>query len=389
MNIFLACGIVFLFALAFSKFLGRLRFPAVTSYLLLGILIGPYGFKLLPENLIKSADLVGYFVLGLVAFSLGDNFLWSRFKRVGKNVIIISIGEVIGAFIVVAVSLLLIGQPLYIALLFAGIAPASAPMAIYMVVRELKAKGKFTETLLNILAIDDAWGIMIFALALAISKILRYGEAGNVFTDVFAEAGKEIFGALFLGALLASLFYFLSRYMRTQIEMLTYTLGFILITTGGSLYFQFSPLLANMALGTVVVNLTGRHRPFDALRRIDWLFYLFFFVLAGASLKVPMLRNLSLLGTVYIISRMAGLYIGANIGGLLSRSTSKIKKYIGLGLFAQAGVALGLAIIAKSEFPEIGNLIFSTIIGTTIVFEIIGPLTCRFAISKAGEIGKS
>jgi Kef-type K+ transport system membrane component KefB len=386
MNIFLACGIVFLFALGTSRLLSRLKFPAVTSYLLVGILIGPFGFKFIPENLISSTHLVGYFVLGMIAFLLGESFLWRQFLGVGKEVIIISIGEVVGAFVLVAVGLLLIKQPLYVALLFAGIAPASAPMAIIMVVRELKAKGKFTQTLLNILAIDDAWGIIIFALALAVSKILYSGGIGGVFTTAFIEAGREIFGALFLGAILSILFHLLSRFMITQIDFLIFTLGFILLTTGISLHFGFSTLLANMALGTGVVNFTARHRSFDILRRIDWPFYLLFFVLAGASLEIPLLKELSLLGAVYIISRMAGLYLGADISGILAHSGSKTRKYIGLGLFAQAGVALGLAIIAKVEFPEIGNMIFTTVVATTIVFEIIGPLTCRIALGKMGEI---
>ena len=389
MNIFIASGIVLLLALGSSKLLGRLRFPAVTSYLILGIIIGPYCFEILPEILINSTHLFGYLALGMIAFLLGENFRWRHFKRSSRVVISISIGEVAGAFILVACGLLLVGVPLYKALILAGIAPASAPMAIFMVVRELKAKGKFTETLLDILAIDDAWGIILFTISLAISKILYYGNVENWFVHVLLVSGKEIVGSIVLGVILAFLFSLLSRFITAQIEVLIFTFGFIMMVTGICLQWGFSPLLANMALGIGVVNFKGRHRSFGALKKIDWPFYLFFFVLSGASLDIPLLKELGLIGIVYIISRIAGLYIGAKVAGHISHSDATIKKYMGLGLFAQAGVALGLAMVAKTEFPEIGNVIFSTIVATTIIFEIIGPLTCKFAITKVGERGKS
>lgn len=389
MNIFLVCAVILLVALAASKLLGQIKIPAVTSYLLLGIIIGPYCLKLIPQPLVDSADLVGYFVLGIVAFSLGENFLWAQFKTIGKEVIVISIGEVIGAFVLVGAGLLLIKQPLYVALLFAGIAPASAPMAIYMVVRELRARGKFTQTLLSILAIDDMWGIILFAVMVAVAKFLTHIIAtSHPFVFALAVALKEIFGAILIGLVLGFLLAFLSRYIKAQMELLIYTLGFILATIGISLYIEVSPLLASMSLGAVALNLTKSHRFFTVLRRIDWVFYLLFFVLAGASFEIQLLQKLSLIGGVYIIARAAGLYFGANISGKCAHSEPKIRKYVGLGLFAQAGVALGLAVIARVEFPEVGNIIFSAVVATTIIFEIIGPLSCRFALNKAGETNK-
>lgn len=388
MNVFLACGLIFIFALIISRLLRRIRLPAVSSYFLLGIVIGPYAFDLLPKVLIESTDLLGYFVLGLVAYLLGENFLWRQFKRAGKKAIIISIPKVIGAFIFVAVLLRVAGVPLYEALVFAGIASPSAPTATYMVVRELRARGNFTQTLVRIVAIDDAWGIMLFAVAVVMAKFFHPTSSETHIAHLLLTAGKEIFGAIALGGVLSILFYFLSRYMRIEREMLIYILGFVLITTGISLYFGFSPLLANMALGVGVVNFTGTYRTFDALRAIDWPLYLLFFVLAGASLEIPLLTKIGLVGCIYVISRMIGVYLGALVGGIISHADRNMKKYMGLGLFTQAGVALGLAIIAKTEFPDIGNFIFSTIAATTIIFELIGPLTCKFAITRVGEAGK-
>lgn len=388
MNIFLGCGIVFLTALAFSRLFGRFKLPSVTAYLLLGILIGPYVLDILPKELIKSANFIGYLVLGTVAFLLGENFFFRELLRIGKDVLVISIGEVLGAFLLVLIGLIAFTNISFPeALLFAGIAPASAPMAIYMVVREMKAKGKFTQTLLDILAIDDAWGIIIFAFALAMSKFLLAKGKVHIFFSILSGFW-EIMGSFFLGAFLAFIFYLFSKFIRTPTDMLVYTLGFVLSGVGISLLIHTSPLLTNMVLGAMVVNFTGRHHSFDNIRKIDWPLYLLFFVLAGSSLNVPLLKEIRLLGLIYIIMRIAGLYLGAHITGFLFKSEPRIRKYIGLGLFAQAGVALGLAMVAKAEFPEIGNVIFSTIVATTIIFEIIGPLTCRVALTWAGEKGK-
>jgi len=330
---------------------------------------------------------VGYLVLGLVAFSLGENFLWKEFRRIGREVVVISITAVVGVLILVSLALLLLGESLQLALILGAIATATAPMATVMVVREYRAKGSFTNTLLDIIAIDDAWGIIVFAIVMAIAKLLTFPtEIGSPFARAIVSVGREVFGALILGIILGVVLSVFSRYIRTQVDMLIYTLGFILLTTGISLHFDFSPLLANMALGTMVINLTKSQRFFNILRRVDWPVYLLFFVLAGSSLNIPLLRNLSLLAIVYVLARILGKYFGFYLGGKISRTEEKVRKYGGIGLIPQAGVALGLAIIAKSELPSMGDLIFTTIIATTIFFEIIGPFCTKFALEKAGEI---
>lgn len=198
MNIFLACGLIFVLALGTSKLLGRLKFPAVTSYLLLGILIGPYGLKLIPENLVNAVDFIGYFVLGMVAFSLGENFLWREFRRVGREVIIISIAAVIGVLVFVSLALLSIGQSVSTAIIFGAVATATAPMATIMVIRECRAKGSFTNILLEVVAVDDAWGIIVFAIAVAIAKIISFPVIGNPFAKaMIVVGGGNILGSDF------------------------------------------------------------------------------------------------------------------------------------------------------------------------------------------------
>ncbi len=388
MNIYLACGLIFLFALVSSKLLSRLKFPVVTSYLLLGILIGPFGLKLVPENLVRATDSIGYFVLGMVAFTLGQNFLWREFKRVGKEVIAISIAAVLAVLVFVSVGLWAVGQSFSTAIILGAVATATAPMATLMVVREYRAKGPFTNILLNVIAIDDAWGMIVFAVAIAIAKITSFPGIENHFAKTLIGVGGGIFGALVLGLTLGVLLSIASRYSKTQMETFIFALGFILTTTGISLKLGFSPLLANMALGVTVINITRRHLFFDVLKRIDWPFYLLFFVLCGTSLQIPFLKNLALVGVIYIVARILGKYAGAYLGGKITHAQENVRRYLGFGLIPQAGVALGLAIMAKAEFPSFGNLIFTTIIATTVVFEIIGPFCTKFAIAKAGEIRK-
>lgn len=387
--IILSLGFILLAGLFASKLIRRLKLPIVTAYLLLGILIGPSALNLVSHNILAASGLITNVVLGFIAFSLGQNFLISTFRRIGRPVLWISILEATGAWILVTfVFLIILKQPLYIALLFGAIASATAPATTMMVVREYKAKGSFTDTLLGVVAIDDAWCLVIFAISLAISKAIIIHHPSNVFLfEVISRSFLEIFGAFALGSLTAILLAYLSRYAVTPMDMLIYTLGFILLNTGLAIYFHISVLLTNMLLGAVLVNIHKvSFKFFDTLRTVDSPLYLIFFVLAGANLELGLIGKLSILGGAYMLFRCIGKVGGAMLGGYISHAPSRITKYIGLGLLPQAGVALGVALVAKSSFPEVGGLIFSVIVATTVVYELIGPLATKFALKRAGEI---
>ncbi len=385
----LSLGFIFLAGLFAAKLIRRIKLPMVTAYLLLGILIGPSLLNMVSKGILGASGLISNVVLGFIAFSLGQNFLIATFRRIGRPVLWISILAAAGAWILVTLAFLIIlKQPFYIALLFGAISAATAPAATMMVVREYKARGSFTDTLLGVVAIDDAWCLIIFAISLAISKAIVIHTPSNVFfLKVISHSLLEIFGAFILGGLIAGLVTYLSRYARTPIDLLIFTSGFILLNTGLAIYFQLSVLLANMFLGAVLVNV---HRLsskfFDSLRTIDSPLYLLFFVLAGANLEMGLLSRLGILGGAYILFRGAGKVGGATLGGFISRAPSRITKYIGWGLLPQAGVALGVALVAKSTFPEVGGLIFSIIVATTVVYELVGPLATKFALRGAGEI---
>jgi len=390
MNVVLSFGIVLLTGLLAAKLLHRIKFPAVTAYILMGVLIGPTILNLVSKEILNASGLISNVVLGVIAFGLGQNFSRENFSKIGKSVLWISVLEATGAWLsVFFVFLFLLRQPLYLSLLFGAIASATAPAATVMVVRECRARGIFTNTLLGVVAIDDAWCLIIFAFSLAVAKVLIGPLTGNLLLlRVLLGSLLHIGGAFLLGAGMAVILTIFSRYARTEADLLIYTLGFILFSIGTAIYFHLSVLLTNIFLGAVLVNISKRSfRFFDVLRTVDSPLYLCFFVLAGANLNFALLGKLGLIGVFYFLFRIIGKLAGASLGGYFSRAIDSVRKYLGFGLIPQAGVALGVALIAEAEFPELGGIIFTTIVTTTIIYELIGPFGTKFALSKAGEIG--
>ena len=392
MNAIFSLGLILLFGLVSARLINKIKFPSVTAYLLLGILIGPSLANIVSSDLISASGFISNIVLGIIAFSIGQNFSRDNFLRIGRSVIWISLFEATGAWILVTLGIFLIlKQPFHLSLLFGSISAATAPAATVMVVREYKSRGNLTDTLLGVVAIDDAWCLIVFALSLAISKAVAAHVSSNLFIiKVILKSVLGIGGAFLLGWTMSLLASNLSRYIRTQTEALVYTLGFIFFTIGLALSLHFSVLLACMFLGAGLVNLKKtRLNFFDVIRTIDSPLYVMFFVLAGANLEIHFLREIGLVGLVYLTFRMVGKITGVYLGGVISRASKIVRRYLGLGLAPQAGVALGCALIAKNEFPQVGGLIFTTIIATTVIYELIGPLFTKFALEEAGEIGTS
>jgi Kef-type K+ transport system membrane component KefB len=339
---------------------------------------------------LQASGFISNWALGFIAFALGQNFLFGHFQRLGRPILWTSVLGAVGPWALVTIGLVLMGQPFHIALLFGAIAAATAPAATLMVVRETGARGRLTDILLGVVAIDDAWGLIIFAISLALARVTTQHLGGMLLIRAGLLALTEIIGALALGGVLGWVVSKLARYIRTQTELLIYVIGFIFLTSGLSLWLGISVLLANMALGTALVNLGERNlRLFDILRRIDAPLYLIFFILAGAGLRVEVLAQMGLLGFVYLLARVAGKIGGASLGAHISRAGGLVRRYLGLALLPQAGVALGMALIAQQEFPQAGDLILSIVVAATVVYEIFGPICTRYALVKAGEAGSS
>jgi len=387
-NSILSIGLILIFGLLAGKLIHKIKVPSITAYLIAGIIVGPFFLNLVSGRILQNSGLISNIALGFIAFSLGQHFSIAQFKKIGKSVLYISIAKVLSIWILVTLAIwLLLKQPFYIALTLGAIASPAAPAAIMMVIREFKAKGTFTDTLIGVVAIDDAWGLIIFAFSFAVAKSLFIHTVDSGILASMIGASSEIIWALILGGVTAFILSRLSRYASNHTELLIYTLGFIMLNTGLAIHFDISVLLSNMVFGALLINIDRKNYMFfDALRSVDSPLYLVFFVLAGASLELSKLAHMGLLVFVYTVVRFPAAMLGASAGAYLAKAGSRITKYIGWGLAPQAGVALGMALIVKNSFGSAGGLIFDTIVVTTIIYELIGPLCTKFALSRAGEI---
>ncbi len=365
----------------------KLHIPRVTLLIIAGVALGPSGFDVLPQDHERWYTIFSNIALLMIGFILGSKLSIASLKDYGNQVFCISVCEVIGVSALVFIGLMLFGTPIEVALVLAGIGPASAPAAVTNVVEGLRAKGRFTDTLLGIVAIDDAWGLIVFSILLAVAMAIS-GHGG--WTEALSSGGLELGGALLIGILLGVPAAWLTDHIRAGEPMQAEALGFIFICGGLSQLINASFILAAMVMGAVIAN-TAKHtdRAFDTIREFEWPIMILFFILAGSSLHISKLPEIGLIGVAYIGLRIFGLVAGAYLGGSISNAGRHIKKYMGLAITPQAGVALGMVLVAANHFPDLKNTFIPLVIGTTVVFEIIGPMFTLLAINLSGESGQN
>ncbi len=388
MNSLLSAGLILLLGFIGARLLRFVRLPNVTAFLIVGIIIGPHVFNLVTEEIFTASEFFSHLVLGVIAFSLGESFRFDKLREGMKQVMLISIIAALGAWVLVSAALIIyfiiMKFPIYPAIVLGAAASATAPAATVLVIREYRAGGFLTELLLKVVAIDDAWCLIFAAMAIASANAMR-AETFQI-SIIFAGLG-EIFGALLIGALLGYLSSLLSKFVKTREELLIYTLGLLLFNVGLSLALHISVLLSAMMMGLVIINVAREnYKFFDVLRSIDTPLYLIFFILSGAHLDFNILRTMGIAGILYIIFRTLGKVYGAKIGAKISNAPKTAGDWLGLSLAPQAGVALGIGLIAKSAFPEYGSYIFTIIAATSVIFELAGPLLTKYSLIKAGEI---
>jgi len=390
-NTLLSAGLILLLGFVGARLLKYVRLPSVTAFLIVGILIGPHILNIVTEEIFTASDFFSNLVLGIIAFSLGENFRLEEIKKGMKQIMWISFVAALGTWVLVSAAILvyfvIVKVPIYPAIVLGAAASATAPAATVLVIREYRASGLLTEFLLKVVAIDDAWCLIFAALAIALANAMR-AEVFQI-SIIFAGLG-EIFGALIIGAILGYIFSFLNRFVKTSEEFLVYIFGFILLNVGLSIAINISVLLSSMMMGLVVINLAREnYKFFEMLRTVDAPLYLVFFILAGAHLDFSILYKMGIVGLLYIIFRVIGKVYGAKIGAKISNAPKLVENWLGLSLTPQAGVALGIGLVAKSTFPEFGNYIFTVIAATTVIFELIGPLLTKYSLIKAGDIAST
>jgi Kef-type K+ transport system membrane component KefB len=397
MNTLLVLSITLLLGFAGSQLTRRFKFPSVVGYLFIGLLLGPSFLNVFDPDIIGQYDIISEVTLGLVAFTIGSEMHSKVLKRQGKSLAAIILLESFAAFMLVTIFIYWLTHKWYIALLFGAMAPASAPAGTVAVLKEYKAKGPLTSTLLSVVGLDDGLAIIIYGFASAIAKNMIIGEKALGLKEFLMGPAWEIIASIMIGALIGFLFTLIAKKLKSDKDILIVTLGAIFLCCGLSNLLHLSLILTNLTLGLVLTNLYlhGARKSATAIEALTGPIFVIFFVLAGAHLKLSLLPSMGLIGILYIIGRIIGLMGGSYAGACISRADKNVRRYLGLGILSQAGVAIGLALIVVKEFSPLGpkgahvsTLIINTIAATTIFFEILGPITTKIAITKSQEIGK-
>lgn len=374
--------------LVFGRLVKLVRLPNVTGYLIAGLIIGPFGLNLISVNMVTDLELISEMALAFIAFTIGVEFKLSYLKRVGMTPIIIAILEALGASVLVTLGLVLAGVDVEIALLLGAIASATAPAATLMVIRQYKAKGPVTETLLSVVALDDAVALILFGFASAIVNVMQ-NPGGSSIAMAIIRPILEILGSFAVGFLLGLVFTIPLRYFKKGSNRLIITTGFVFLGSALADMLGLSPLLLCMCIGAMLVNASPDAK--DIFKLTDGVtppIFLMFFVVSGMSLNIAILPKIGLIGIVYIVVRVIGKILGAYLGSRLMKTPAVVQKYLGLSLIPQAGVAIGLALITTRILPQYGEVIQAVVLGATFIYEMIGPVITKISLQKAGEITK-
>jgi len=358
----------------------RTRLPRVTLLVLFGVAVGPSALDLLPDMTAAWFPAVSDIALVMIGFLLGGTLTRKSLREHGGQVLGISLLVVCATFAVVGLGLAAIGAPPILALLLAAIATATDPAASFDVVRERGTDTPFSRMLLAIVAIDDAWGLVVFGLAFAVALVVQ-GDGG---AGVLAHAGWELGGGVALGVALGLPMAYLTGRIEPGEPTLYEALGLVFVCGGLAIWLEVSFLMASMCLGATVANLARHHtRPFHAIEGIEYPFLLLFFVLAGAALDVGALWVAGSWLAAYLGFRVVGRLVGGWLGGALVGAERKTRRWIGIALLPQAGVALGMALVASRRLPEWSDAILPIVVASTVLFELLGPLATRIALERA------
>lgn len=382
-------GLLLAFGLMGGRVARRFNLPNVTGYLVGGLFLGPSFLNLIGPSEIPVINFVNEVCLSAIAFNIGGEFLISTVKRVGKDIFIITIFEVLGVVILVfAIMYFVAGQSFEFSLIVASMSAATAPAGTLMVIQQYRAKGVMTDAILPVAALDDAFGIMVFGLALAAAKFSLGLVDGGKFAMILAPF-IEIILSLIVGFVLGFIISKITNVIKSQEELISFIVLSMLISPALAKVIPVSALLVSMMMGATYVNL-GRQptRTFTTLNGFVPPINVLFFAFAGASLDLGVLANIGILGVLYVVGRMFGKVMGTSFGARITKSDPKIVKYLGWALLPQGGISIGLSMIVRNELPSEASGIVTLILFSVLFFEIVGPILAKVAITKAGELGE-
>ena len=417
-QILLALVIALAGGLLSTRIVKILHLPNVTGYLVLGILIGPYlyalfgtnpdSFGLITRPMLKTLNIIVDVALGFIAFSIGGEFKISALKQLGKKVFIITFFQSFLALFLVDLFLIVLciflgKEYLPVAIILGAVATATAPAATLMVIKQYKASGPVTNTLLPVVALDDAFGLFFFAISFAIAKVIASGEMTNPFVSMFLLPLLEIIVSIVIGFAIGLVLTLCCKVFKSRANRLTLMITSILLGVCSSLLlakvkimgipFETSSLLTCMMIGAVLCNLRDDSLVImDGCERWTPPIFMLFFVISGAELDFTVMKGIVLIiCLVYLVARSIGKYFGSRLGCDITRADINVKKYLGLALLPQAGVAIGMAHSASNSLqgtPSAGvaSILTAVVLCATLVYELVGPIITKKALQKAGEI---
>ncbi len=408
MHTLMTLSVALLAGLFLSRLAKLLKLPAVTAYLVAGILIGPYclgalGIEGLGFTSMENVDkfsLISDVALGFIAFSIGNEFRLAQLKKTGKQATVIGIFQAVFTTLLVDAILIAVhlAMPdkfsLSAAIILGAVASATAPAATLMVVRQYKAKGPLTDILLPIVALDDAVGLILFAISFGVAKAFISGRIDII--SVVVEPILEVVLSLLLGLIMGWLFTMSEKFFHSNSKRMSMSVAFVFLTVAcsmlkfeiGGVHIGFSSLLVCMMLGTIFCNMCDfSEELMDRVERWSAPLLMLFFVISGAELEFSVFKDFAIIaiGLIYILARSAGKYSGAFISSKSVKCEPNIVKYLGVTLLPQAGVALGMAIKAEQLGPE-GVIVANITLFAVLVYELVGPMLTKISLLKAGEI---
>lgn len=390
MNELSSLGLILLLALLAGHLVKFIRVPEVTGYILAGVVVGPSILGWVSHENLVALEVLSEVALGLILFSIGSVFQFARFRRFGRRILYLTLAESGCAALAVGFGLVLFGQAWQIAALLGVIAIATAPASTLMVIRECNGRGPLSDTLLAMIAVNNiiclvSYSLVSAAIDVAGGQFVTTGLWSIGYSTVFPIVW-QIAGSISLGYLAGLMLSAWASQVTEHGEILILLAGTILLCVGVSRILDLSPLIASLAVGSTMVNLSRRSlKLFEALARTDPPFYAIFFVIAGADLDVSLIGSIGMLGAYYVLARPSGKFFGARFAARQLRLDPRLQKYLGFGLFAQADLAVGLTLAIDRQFPEFATVVSTVVLSGVVIYEIIGPISTRFAIEQSGE----
>lgn len=380
-----AAGVLMILALFGGKLVNRVHLPSITGWVIVGLLLGPSCLRVLTPEITELLQPIEGLALAVIALAIGGELTVRSLKKLGNAIITITGVQMLVTFGLVTLATYLACGSWALAALLGAMSAATAPAATVAVIHELKAKGPFTRTLLAVVALDDAFTIVLFGIVMSFVETALGGSALNV--SSLAAPFLEILLSTLLGVGAGLLGVVVLDRLQHRTEVLPFVLGLALLVGGVAELFGLSLLLAAMVAGSVIANLGKRPRVmFEALESVEQPIYILFFSLAGAKLQLGALGAVGLLGISYVLARSFGKILGNYLGAWLAKSPEAVRKYLGYAMLPQAGVAIGLAIVAFERLPQYADVIMTTTLAAVFIYELIGPLAAKYALVKAGEV---